>query len=373
VRGHLRERSPGRWAIVLDVRDPTTGKRKRRWHSFAGSKRQAQKECARLIAAQEQGSYVEPSRTAVADFVAARVDQWESAGDITARTAARYRSLIKHQISAHIGDKPLQKLSRLDVEGWHTALRSTVSPRTIGHVHRLVAKALDDAARDGLVVKNVCRIQRAPRVVEADMTIVQDVPAFVALLREHAGRLYAPAIVALSTGMRLSEVLALRERSVDLDKGIIEVREALEETTAHGVRFKAPKSKAGRRNITLPAIAIEALREHRRQLLELRFQLGQGKLGPDDLLFATVDGRPLRPSAVSGDWGELAERIGMPDVTFHGLRHTHASQLITGGMDIVTLSKRLGHAKPDITLRVYAHQFTVDDSRAAAIIDAAIR
>jgi integrase len=202
---------------------------------------------------------------------------------------------------------------------------------------------------------------------------VQDVPAFVALLREHAGRLYAPAIVALSTGMRLSEVLALRERSVDLDKGIIEVREALEETTAHGVRFKAPKSKAGRRNITLPAIAIEALREHWRQLLELRFQLGQGKLGPDDLLFATVDGRPLRPSAVSGDWGELAERIGMPDVTFHGLRHTHASQLITGGMDIVTLSKRLGHAKPDITLRVYAHQFTVDDSRAAAIIDAAIR
>jgi integrase len=258
----------------------------------------------------------------------------------------------------------------MDVEAWHAALRGSVSARTAGHAHRLTARALSDAERDGLVVKKVCRIQRAPRVVETEHTIVQDVPAFVALLREHAGKLYAPAIVALSTGMRLSEVLAIRERSVDLDKDVIEVRETLEETTTHGIRFKAPKSKAGRRTITLPAIAIDALREHRRQLLEQRLLLGQGKLGPDDLLFATVDGRPMRTSAISGDWGELAERIGMPDITFHGLRHTHASQMIAGGLDIVTLAKRLGHAKPDVTLRTYAHMFHVDDSKAAAIVDA---
>jgi integrase len=138
------------------------------------------------------------------------------------------------------------------------------------------------------------------------------------------------------------------------------------------MRFKAAKTKAGRRDITLPDIALQALREHRKRLLETRVKLGLGKLGDDDLLFANLGGKPLRPSAVSSDWGELAERIGMPGVTFHALRHTHASQLIAQGVDIVTISKRLGHAKPSVTLAVYAHMFTSDDRKAAAAINAAL-
>jgi hypothetical protein len=90
---------------------------------------------------------------------------------------------------------------------------------------------------------------------------------------------------------------------------------------------------------------------------------GLGKLAPDDLLFANLEGRPLRPSAVSSDWGDLAERICMPEITFHGLRHSHASQLIAAGVDIVTISKRLGHAKPSVTLAIYAHMFTAMTAR----------
>ena len=170
------------------------------------------------------------------------------------------------------------------------------------------------------------------------MVIVHDVPGFIAKIQP--SRLYVHALLALVGGMRLGEVLALRDRHVDLDKGMIQVREALEETTAHGVRFKLPKSKAGRRDITLPEIAIEALREHRRQLLEIRVKLGAGKLPADALLFANLDGLPLRPSGVSSYWGRIAESIGMPEITFHALRHTHASQLIASGVDIVTISKR---------------------------------
>ena len=125
------------------------------------------------------------------------------------------------------------------------------------------------------------------------------------------------------------------------------MREALEPTKAHGIRFKAPKSKAGRRDITLPDILVEALREHRKDQLEMRMQLGAGRLSDDALLFANLDGVPLQPSNMSSDWGELAERMGMPEVTFHGLRHTHASQLIASGVDIVTIRKRLGHAQAE--------------------------
>ena len=246
-----------------------------------------------------------------------------------------------------------------------------LAARTIGHAHRVLGAALSDAERDGAVVKNVCKLQKAPKVPESEMVIVQDVPGFVALLRAVAGRrLYAPAIVALFTGMRLGEVLALRDGSIS--KGVIEVREALEETKTYGVRFKTAKTKAGRRNVTLPTIAVEALRDHRKHLLETRLLLGQGRLASDDLLFANLEGRPLRPSAVSSDWGDLAERIGIPDITFHALRHTHASQLIAGNVDIVTISKRLGHARPSVTLAIYAHMFHTDDSKAAAAINATL-
>ena len=369
--GSLIERSPGHWAIILSTRD-ATGKRKRRWHSFTGTRTEAKAERIRLLAEIGQGSYVERSRQTAADFVRARVSQWEAAGTITARSAERYRQLVDLQIAPHLGVKPLQKLTRLDIEGWHTALRTAgLAPGTIGNAHRVLGKALGDAERDNLVVKNVCKIQRAPRLPERETIIVRDVPGLVEKLR--GTRLYVYAIVALFTGMRLGEVLALRERDVDLDKKIIEVREAIEESKTHGVRSKSAKTRAGRRNITLPAIVVDALREYRRELLEFRMKLGAGKLKPEDLLFTNSKGQRLRTTTVSSDWGELAERLGMPEITFHALRHTHASQLIASGVDIVTLSKRLGHAKPNVTLLIYAHMFNTDDSKAAAAIDAAIR
>jgi integrase len=370
MKGHIRERSPGRWAIVIDVRDPQTGQRKRKWHSFVGTKREAQVKKAELIAALSQGSYVERSKMTVVEFVRSRIDQWEAATAISARTAQRYRQLTENQIAPHLGSKPLQKLARLDIEAWHTILRQGgLAARTIGHAHRVLGKALRDAEKDNLVVKNAAKLQRAPKVVEEEMVIAQDVPSLVAKLCGF--RLRIPAMVSLFTGMRLGEVLALRWSRTDLDRKVIEVREALEHTKAHGIRFKSAKTRAGRRDITLPDILVDALRDHRKSQLEQRMHLGAGRLPDDALLFSDLNGKPLSPNAQSAAWADFAQSIGMPEVTFHALRHTHASQLIDAGVDIVTISKRLGHAKPDITLRVYAHLFRNDDSKAAAAINAA--
>ena len=103
------------------------------------------------------------------------------------------------------------------------------------------------------------------------------------------------------------------------------------------------------------------------------FSSSAGKLPDDALLFADIEGAPLSTVASSKAWGNFAASIGIPEVTFHALRHTHASQLIDEGVDIVTISKRLGHAKPDITLRIYAHLFRKDDGKAAAAINAALK
>jgi integrase len=330
-----------------------------------------------LLAAIATGSHVDITKITVGEFVRDRVNQWEAAGAISARTAERYRYLVENQIAPHIGARLLQKLRPLDIEEWHTILRTKgrfdgkagITARTIGHAHRVLSKALSDALTNELVFKNVASAKPAPKVPDEEMVIVQDVPAFVAKLAL-SERLRMPAMIALFTGMRLGEVLALRWSHVNLDKAVIHVREALEHTKAHGIRFKAPKSKAGRRDITLPDLLVDALREYRKSQLEQRVKLGAGKLPDDALIFADISGNLSSPNAISAAWADFAKSIDAPEVTFHALRHTHASQLIDSNVDIVTISKRLGHAKPDITLRVYAHLFRKDDGKAAAAINA---
>jgi integrase len=342
-----------------------------KYQSFKGTRREAQTKLATLIASIDQGSFVEPSKITIVEFVRVRVDQWEAAGAITARTAQRYRELTENQI-VHIGAKPLQKLRPLDIEAWHAVLRNSgLAARTIGHAHRVLSKALKDAVNNDMILKNAATARPAPKVDDNEMVIVQDVPALVDKLKT-SGRLHVPAMVSLFTGMRLGEVLALRWGRVDLVRNIIQVREALENTKAHGIRFKPPKSKAGRRDVSLPDLLIETLRDYRKAQLELRMKLGTGKLPDDALLFGDVEGAPPSRNAFSAAWSNFASRIDMPQVTFHALRHTHASQLIDAGVDIVTISKRLGHAKPTVTLAIYAHLFKKDDSKAAAAINAAL-
>jgi integrase len=381
VRGNITQRGRNSFRLKFDAgRNPATGNRIIRFHTFRGTKRQAQTKLAELIAAADKGEYIEPSKTTVAEFVRARVDQWETAGDISARTAQRYRGLVEHQIVPHLGATMLQKLRPLDIERWHTTLRNAgrirgkgnLSARTIGHAHKVLGKALADAAKNELVGRNVARLRSPPKVADTsdEMVIVRDVPALMDKLQGSA--LHVPALLGLLCGLRLGEVLALRWHRVDFAANVIQVREAMEDTSAHGIRFKPAKTKAGRRDVTMPDHVIEALRAYRRDQLELRMQLGLGKLPYDALLFMDLDGEPRSLSAVSRAWSDFAQRIEMPDVTFHGLRHTHASQLIDAGVDIVTISKRLGHAKPDITLRIYAHLFKKDDSKAAAAINAAL-
>jgi integrase len=137
-------------------------------------------------------------------------------------------------------------------------------------------------------------------------------------------------------------------------------------------RFKAPKTDAGRRDVTLPEFVVEVLKEHWKQQLEYRIAVGLGKLSDDALIFPALDGSPQSPRAFSKAWTVAVKKLGIGPLPFHALRHTHASQLIDAGIDIATVSKRLGHASPNVTLTVYAHFFRQQDDKAAAAINDAL-
>jgi integrase len=182
--------------------------------------------------------------------------------------------------------------------------------------------------------------------------------------------LYPIVITALATGIRRGELLGLRWQDVDLDNARLRVERSLEETRAEGLRFKSPKTKHGRRTISLPGAAVAALRKHRKAQQERYLALGLGKVPAEALIFPAWDGKPRHPDGLSKQFTEMMSRIGLP-VTLHALRHTHASQLISGGVDVLTISRRLGHGSPAITLSVYGHLFSNTDDRAARIADAA--
>src|SRR5262245_211918 len=141
MRGHLVERSPGRWAIVLDVRDPATGKRKRRWHSFKGTRRQAQVRAAELIATAQGGGAVDPQRLTVAEFLDRYLADYVEV-NVAPSTAQTYRDMLVHA-RRHLGNRPLQKLRPDELQAMYAAIaRSGLAPRTVRHVHMVFSQAL---------------------------------------------------------------------------------------------------------------------------------------------------------------------------------------------------------------------------------------
>jgi integrase len=365
MKGHLRERSPGKWAIILDLRDDK-GQRKRKWHSFRGTKREAQAESARLITELKSGSYIERNRQSLNDFL----DKWSrdwAVHNVSAKSAERYLELRLH-VRPQLGAKAIQSIGVQDLNALYASLHEKLSPRTVKHVHRLLHRVLGHATKWGLVKRNVAALTDAPRVPVKEAAALQltEIPTMLAGLR---GRmLYPIAVVALGTGMRRGELCGLRWRDVDLDGGSLRVEQSLEQTRG-GLRFKQPKSARSRRSISLSPAVVAELRAHWKAQQEQRLALGLGKAPADSLVFARWDGKPRSPDKLSTDFSATMNRIGLPHITLHSLRHTHASQLITGGMDILTVSRRLGHGSPAITLNVYGHLLSSQD-RAADITQA---
>lgn len=377
MSGHIRRRGSNSWELKFDAGTDGSGKRKTRYASFRGTKREAQIEMAKLIAADAAGTSGEPSKITVAEYLRSWID---GPHGLAGKTAERYRQLIEAQIIPHLGNTAVQKLKPAQIADWHDKLIAgggkdgrPLSPRTAGHAHRVLHRALARATGIELVSRNVASIVKPPKVADTEIEILKagEIDAVLNALKGHT--LEPIAVLALSSGARRGEILALDWTNVDLEAGTITIVRSLEQTKA-GLRFKAPKTRKGRRVVSLPPIAVDALRAHRRGQLELRMALGQGKLPPDALVFCAYDESPIPPNNLSRDWRRFVlARKELPRISFHGLRHSHVSALIAGGVDVLTVSRRIGHASPVVTMRIYAHLFSETDKTAAKAIEAALR
>jgi integrase len=383
MRGNITRRGKSSWRLKIERESDTPGKRKYFTETVRGKRQDAEKRLTELLGQTDAGTLVDRARTTVAEHVRA----WIDAAEVQPKTRERYRQLCEQQIVPHLGTTELQKLKPATIDAWHVTLLvrggkdgRPLSARTVGHAHRVLHVAIKKAVKAEVLARNVVSVFSPPKVEDDEVEILDDadVPAVRA---KRAGHVLGPiASTALATGCRRGELLALAWGCLDLDRATISIERSLEQTKKQGekgceLRFKRPKTKAGVRTLSLPASAVAILRKHRQSQLELRLQLGLGKLPDDALVFCRPDGSPIPPNDVSRDWARVCASKDLPQVSFHALRHTHASALISSGMDVVAISKRLGHKSPTTTLRIYAHLFAklAKDAAAADAIEAVMR
>jgi integrase len=377
MKGHVRERGKGNWYAVIDARDPKTGKRKRKWHSIeAKGKREAQIECATLIAAIKAETYIEPDKTTLAQFL----ERWleNTKANVAPRTHERYAEIVRKNIVPLIGTALLSKLKPAHIsEAYAKALSEGrrdgtggLSPQSVLHLHRLLKLALKRAVRWEMLHRNPTDAVEPPKVEKRRM-VTYDMQQTAALLEALKGqRIYIPALLAVLCGLRRGEIAALRWRNVDLEKCSLAVVESVEQMNG-SVRLK--ETKSGRvRTVALPLTVRDELKAHRLTQAQQMLKLGV-RIGDDSFVCTLEDGSPMQPTFITHEWVRAIKATALPRYRFHDLRHAHGTHMLASGTHIKVASERLGHSKVGITLDLYSHVLPGMQEDAAAKIDAAFR
>ena len=202
------------------------------------------------------------------------------------------------------------------------------------------------------------------------MTALSEEQTAALLSTAKGSRQHLPILLAVSTGLRRGEILGLHWTDVDLEQGSLTVRQCLQRTRG-GLSFVPPKTQRSRRTVALPAFAVERLVQYRGDQAEEILRLGPA-YQDNDLVIAREDGSPWSPDAFSKAFRALARKADLLHLTFHCLRHTHASQLCKAGVHVKVISERLGHSTVGITLDLYSHVTPTMGREAAVAMDAAL-
>ena len=381
MKGHIRKRGKNSWEIKVELPRGPDGKRQIRYHSFKGTKREAETKAAKLVSEIADDTYADAGKMTVGEFLEKWLEGIE--GNVSDKTYDVQSYIVKLHLIPNIGALPLRKLggklgpqyvdelyARLRKEGRRNG-NGGLSQRTVHHCHNILRKALCRAVARGLIARNPTDrgLIDSPRVERKEVQVLDPEQIGKLLRAAKDTRWYGPLVLAATTGMRRGEVLGLRWSDVDLDAGHLTVVQMLEKTTTGGFRLKTPKTKCSQRRITLPSVTVDVLRHHKVAQMEERMMLG---LGRAELLFTQPDGSYVNPYQYTHAFRAIAKRAGLKG-TLHGLRHSHASQLLKDGVAVTTVAQRLGHSDPSITLSTYAHLMGGMEETAATRTDEALR
>ncbi len=378
MRGHIKKRAKDSWSIVLDLGRDATGKRKQKWSTVRGTKKEAQAELSRLLNEINTGEYIEPSRMLVSEYLKRWLKDYAEPS-VSPKTSERYAQIIRDNINPALGQYQISKLKPLHIQSFYTDCLTSgrkdgkggLSAQTVVHFHRLLRKAFLQAVKWQLLARNPVDAVEPPRPQRKEMNVIDEKETAQLLEKLTGSPLFVPVLMAVTTGLRRGEVLALRWKDVNLEEGRITINQSLEQTK-DGLRFKSPKTERSRRQVPLPGVTIDIVKDHKRKQNEERLRLGPVYQN-GDLVFPRLDGSPMPPDSLSTNFAAFIRQSGMKHIRFHDLRHSHATQLLLQGVHPKIVSERLGHSNIGITLDTYSHVLPGMQEDAVLKIDASLR
>ena len=369
MRGSATKTKSGAWRITISMgKNLKTGKYEKYQETFHGSKKDCDRRIAELINQFEKGVNINPEKITFGEYM----DIWlkdYARKDLAPRTMIRHKGIIEMHLRPELGSIPLRKLTPAHLREYYTkalahgrkdkkkSKGTQLSGTTVLYHHRLIRKMLQDALKTELVYRNVADAVDAPKKEQPEIKplLKQDVPKLLKVLRNTY--LYIPTLIAIATGARQGEVLGLQWKDVNLKEKTIFFRQQLQRFMNSEGEFEMVlrplKTKKSVRRMDIPDSLVSELQKHR---LEQKKQcLAAGETWQEHgFVCCHQDGRPIIPFTLSSYFRVMARRAGL-EISFHGLRHGHATELISAGMQMNAVRDRLGHSEVGITLNTYAH------------------
>lgn len=376
--GSVKRDASGRWAFVVDTNRPGQPRRQVKRRGFA-TKAEAV-EALDVLKEQVRGRrYVAPSRQTFGEWVGRWLDNREVEG-LKPSTINGYRHTLRAVTRHPVADVELQELTAVDLDGLYRDLLTSgrrharhgkqagegLSPRTVRYCHTLIRKALEDARRKGAVSVNVSGDASPPgsRAAQAPESTIWQPAQLRAFLDVADETDHGPMFrLAAFTGLRRGELCGLRWSDVDLEGGSLTVRNT-RVVLVHEVVEGTPKSHKPRR-VELDAETVARLRQHRVRQGEQSLALG---IPRPEYVFTMADGQPWHPSVITRAFSRLVERMDLPRIRLHDVRHSHASHMLAAGVNARVVSERLGHSTVGFTLSVYAHALDGQQAEAAEAV-----
>lgn len=407
MAGYMKDLGNGKYQFEVSKGHTGSGKRNKAYRTIIAKgktpeakEKYAEKQLALFVAEVENGAYTKPTNLTFSDYV----EKWKTKAsrDLAPKTFYRYNELLRLHIVPRIGAYKLEEVNPTILEDAYEELRQpmkkvftrkdgsksekvyTLSEQTLLHIHRLIGTILQKAYEKGLIKENPITRTDAPKVKKRDPPVyeTEQITELIKAL-ENADIQFKTAVhITLASGCRLGELIGLEWKDINYARSTIDIRQAGQYLPDKGIFTKDPKNETSVRTIVVPEIVMEfiAQLEHQKKLQKVKLGtkwLGgsitdipeEGEEPKPNMLFTQANGLPIFPDTISKQWRNFIQEKGFPKLTFHGLRHTSASYLIACGQDVVSVSKRLGHAKPSTTLSIYAHAFKKRDLASAEFME----
>lgn len=343
-----KRKTDGKWVASLTLEK---GKRK---VFYGKTKKEVTEKLVKARSDQQRGMLVASKDQTLKEYL----ENWlEHVHRPTLRISSyvKYRKVMDSYIIPALGKISLQKLTPQQVQALYAQkLKDGLKPRTVKSIHGLLHKALDDAVKWNLVSRNVCDIVSQPRAPRREPQLLSLSQAQILLDYVKQSRLEAFLVLAITTGMRRGEILALRWSDVDLIEGHLQVKRTVDYIAHYGFVETEAKTERGRRKIMLAPFVVEMLNAHRSNQMEERYKMGD-KWVDRNLVFCGSQGNYFIPNYLLKIFKKALTAAGLPRMRVHDLRHSAATILLSMNIHPKVVQELLGHSSINITMDLYSH------------------